>query len=282
MSRTNTRYAGELTIQAATGAISSAVVTAGNDTLSVSQATIVLDITEITLPATSHELDFYLQTKYDSATSTWVDCQNFHFTTADDGGTSKIVAFVDDSLDGPGTLKSITGTNPAAGTEISETVPANAVWKPLSISYSLVTATTAADRFPQPVLDDGTNVYYAPPSFGAHAANLTKTYNIADVEINASTSTVNVNIPLPAGIVLQSGHRFKTNTSGIQAEDNYSAPQLYVEEWHQPSVYTDGTIRDNVKSYGRPLGSKIRLKTALTGTSTTISYAFSAQMLVVQ
>src|SRR5574341_797068 len=43
------------------------------------------------------------------------------------------------SLEGRGMLRSITGTNPAAGAEISETVPTNARWKLLEVTFSLVT-----------------------------------------------------------------------------------------------------------------------------------------------
>jgi hypothetical protein len=59
-----------------------------------------------------------------------------------------------------GIIKPVTGTDPAANAEISETVPAGKWWQLLAVSVVLVQGIT---QTPQPMLtlDDGTNVFYA-------------------------------------------------------------------------------------------------------------------------
>lgn len=135
------------------------------------------------------------------------------------------------SVDGPGVLRSITGTDPAANVEISEAVPTNARWRPLSIRFSLVTDANAANREVALTFDDGANVYARIPSRFTHVASLTFGYTAA---LNAALETVAQDteklIRLPP-IVMQGGHRFNTVTTGRQVTDNYGAPQYLVEEW---------------------------------------------------
>jgi len=50
-------------------------------------------------------------------------------------------------LDGPGCLRSIVGTTPGAGAEISETVPTNARWEPIAFTARFVASATVANRF---------------------------------------------------------------------------------------------------------------------------------------
>ena len=264
------------TLQSATGAL-----TAGQTSNEVdgrgSIATIYLDVTTLTLADADDEVDFYIQTTYDG--TNWTDAQNIHFSNADNGSTAKRIIVVDGALDGPGSVKSIAGTNPAAGSEISETVPANAIWSVQSISALLVTDATAADRRVRVTTDDGTTVYHQVSSRVNHTASLTVRYTWtpfgapAAAVIAATDATIVV--PLPNPTILAAGHRFISVTGAIVAGDNWGAPQMSVEEWHDPLVLTDGTIRDNVKSHSRPLGSQIRIKTAVTGASAP-TFAFSA------
>jgi len=76
-------------------------------------ATITLDVTTLTLADADDEVDFYIQTTYDGGTN-WVDCQNIHFDNSDNGATALKSLVVDGAMDGPGSIKSIAGTNPAA------------------------------------------------------------------------------------------------------------------------------------------------------------------------
>ncbi len=102
-------------------------------------------------------------------------------------------------------------------------------------------------------------------------------FGAAAVGVVASTDAT-INIPLPKPTILMPASRIITVTGAKEAGDNWGAPQLQVEEWHDPLVLTDGTIRDNIRSYDRPLGSDIRIKTTVTG-ATAPTYAYSAVVM---
>jgi hypothetical protein len=241
------------------------------------EAAIFIDITKLTLADADDEVDFYLQTTYDDGTS-WVDCQNFHFDNADTGTTAKRVAYINQANDGfPGTIKDFTGTDPAAGAEITETVPANAVWRWIGGLATLVTDATVADRRVHVTIDNGTSVYWEGVSTSVQAASLTNKYSIG-APVAAAIGNVHF-IPLPLDTYLVGGDRIITATDLLEAGDNWGAPQFRVEEWHDSKIFTDGTIRDNVKSYNRPLGSQVRIKMTMTGaTAPTVAYSATAIM----
>ena len=138
------------------------------------------------------------------------------------------------NIDAPhGRIRSIAGTNPAANTEISETVPARKRWRLLAIQFPLVTDANAANRMMHLTLDDGTTVFYTSETIVTQTASLTRTYALA---IGAPQQTVidaHYNITLP-DIILSGGFRIKTVTTALQATDNFGAPQLLVEEWIDP------------------------------------------------
>jgi hypothetical protein len=77
-------------------------------------------------------------------------------------------------LDGGGALRSIAGTTPGAGAEISETVPTGARWELLAFQATFVTSAAAANRVPQLTLDDGTTVYFRLGAALNQAASLTQ------------------------------------------------------------------------------------------------------------
>ena len=138
---------------------------------------------------------------------------------------------IDASIAGPGVLRSITGTNPAAGVEISETVPTNARWRLHAVQFPLVTAIAAANREVALTFDDGTTVFARVPSGFTHVASTTIVYSSFH---HAPRFTVaqdtTKNFPLPR-LDLQGGFRFNTVTTNLQAADDYGAPQYLVEEW---------------------------------------------------
>lgn len=263
------------TIQSATGALTAAATTSAVSTLG-RYAIITLDVTTITTADADDEIDFYIQTTYDN--TNWVDCENIHFDNSDNGSTAKRVIVIDGALDGPGSIKSIAGTDPAAGGEVSETVPANAVWRLKSLYASLVTDANVANREVSLSIDDGTNTYSRAFSGQAHPASTTGLYSVSPVGTRYNRFLLEgTAIPIPSQLS-SAGHRFVSITGNLQAGDNYGAPQLLVEEWHDPLVLTDGTIRDNVRSYNRPLGSQIRIKMTMTGASAP-TVAYSATVL---
>jgi len=136
------------------------------------------------------------------------------------------------SVEGPGALRVITGSNPNAGVAISETVPAGARWELISFRATLVADATAGTRQPRLTIDDGTNVFATlPSSFNQSAGQtITITWSQGMVFID-STASVRASGPVPAGLQLPAGYRIRTDTTGIAAGDDWSAPTYAVREW---------------------------------------------------
>jgi hypothetical protein len=135
------------------------------------------------------------------------------------------------SADGPGVIRSIAGSDPAAGAEFSETVPTNARWRLLGVDVPLVTDATAANREAVLTIDDGAAVVAEIAAGTAQAASLTRRYSFArGVQRGGPAASTIINAPIPDAM-LMGGYRVRSVTTNLQAGDNYGAPQLWVEEW---------------------------------------------------
>jgi hypothetical protein len=143
-------------------------------------------------------------------------------------------SWLQSSFDGAGVIRSITGTDPAAGSEINETVPTGARWRFIACRAILVTDVTAPTRLPCLSFDDGALVYAGAATSVSQAASLTFTYHWGDVGANHTTSSLAGMVSTAANLVLPAGHRIRTITGSFVAGDNWSAPQLLVEEWMEP------------------------------------------------
>jgi len=134
-----------------------------------------------------------------------------------------------------GRLVVVTGTDPAAGVEITETVPTGAAWRLLSLGATLVTGIAAPARTPTLVLDDGATSYYTGVSTQASGASTTKRYfwSVNGSEL-ITIAPIDGTGRLPSETVLLAGHRLRTLTDAFAAADNWGAPTLYVEEWIAP------------------------------------------------
>lgn len=135
-------------------------------------------------------------------------------------------------LEGAGALRAIAGTTPAAGAEISETVPTGARWELLSLTATLTSSATVANRHAVLVLDDGATPYFRVGISTNQAASLAINYNYAQgVGSAALDGGVQFITPIPAGVRLASGHRVRTLTTNLQVGDQWSAVEYLVREW---------------------------------------------------
>lgn len=132
-----------------------------------------------------------------------------------------------------GRIRSITGTNPAANTEISETVPDRRRWILRAIRFSLASDANGANRYPVLLIDDGSDIVFASETSTAQVANSTLFYNYADFGSWHSPASNQFCLPLPP-IPLGPGFRIRTTTTNLQVGDDYSAPQMLIEEWIDP------------------------------------------------
>ena len=133
-----------------------------------------------------------------------------------------------------GRILSITGTDPDAGAEISEVVPARRRWRILAVRFTFVTDATVADRLVHLHIDDGVNTFADICVTTAHQASVTKTYNFSNFGSTQLNPANCLYIPLPP-LPLSPGFRIRTATDLIEAGDNFGAPQLLVEEWADPT-----------------------------------------------
>lgn len=135
------------------------------------------------------------------------------------------------SLDGQGVLRSIAGTDPAAGTEISETVPTGARWRLLALSCRLVTSAAVANRSPILLLDDGAAIYFGSDPGGTIPASQNFRFTAGQATQRLIAVTDVYQWTLPNDHRMLAGHRWRTSTQNIQAADDYSNVQYLVEEW---------------------------------------------------
>lgn len=140
-----------------------------------------------------------------------------------------------DTGDVRGAGTSILGAVPAAGADISETMPASCTRRLRTISATLVTAVAAANREAQLQITDGSlNVQCLSPSAFTQAASLTRRYTwaIGCTNVQGAQSTTTL---APIGDILlesfSSLPKIQTVTTNIQAADQWSAPAYEVEEW---------------------------------------------------
>ena len=137
-------------------------------------------------------------------------------------------------VEGPGRIRLIVGTDPPAGTIITETVPAGVRWKLISVRCWLITSITAGDRYVSLALAiNWVGDYFVHvPSVVTQPAGTTYYYNWAiGLTPYVSTSGNNIAASLPDQVDLTAGMQFRVVCGGLVATDNFSAPRYLVEEW---------------------------------------------------
>ena len=135
------------------------------------------------------------------------------------------------TTEGPGNVRVVTGNDPAAGAEHSQTVPAGARWRLLAWSAVLVTDATVASRLPALIIDDGANNLLASICPTALTAGTTTTVTASDFGQLAGTAGAVAVIALPRHLILRPGFRIRTSTVAIVAGDNWGPARMWIEEW---------------------------------------------------
>lgn len=133
--------------------------------------------------------------------------------------------------DGPGKLRFIQGSTPAAGSEINETVPVSRRWTLLSFLAALSTSAAVANRFPRAQITNGANTLYQIGSSFAQVASTVLLYNLAPGNQFYTDTNGDILIPFPTSIQLKSNWKIQTNTVGLQAADQWSSLFYVVQEW---------------------------------------------------
>lgn len=139
---------------------------------------------------------------------------------------------IESSVEGYGAYRRITGTTPALGGEISETVPTGARWQLLGVNATLTTSVVAVNRTPNLYMDDGGSQYFAsgqPVPVGA--SSTTAYWWAVGMPLAVQVGLIGSMAGLFEPNRMIAGTRFFTITSNLQAGDQWSPPNYLVQEW---------------------------------------------------
>lgn len=138
------------------------------------------------------------------------------------------------TIDGNGAVISLPQSAPAAGADIVVAVPSGARWRVHSFRATLTTAVAGANRDVSLVFDDGATIFAESPSNLVLAASSVNIYNWFDSATLLGTAFNGRTVaPLPSINALHRGFRISTQTTGIQAADQWSSAQLLIQEWFE-------------------------------------------------
>lgn len=120
-----------------------------------------------------------------------------------------------------GSVKAVTLTTPAAGAEISLTVPAGQEWIIIGGTVKLVTSAVAATRAPVLVIADASGSVIFTSPLSTQAASLTQTTNLA-VQCPTVAVASGVAVQGIPDLALPAGCTIKTVTALKDTGDQYS------------------------------------------------------------
>lgn len=133
---------------------------------------------------------------------------------------------------GKGFVVVVSGSNPAAGSEILQTVPTGRLWRVRGIKFTLVAAAAAASRRVHLQFYVGGAIDYF-ETFAAtdQIISETKEYHCLPLgSAAANTAGNSIYIPLPPDLILGEGDQIATLTDNLNASDNFGAPQFWIEQ----------------------------------------------------
>jgi hypothetical protein len=140
-------------------------------------------------------------------------------------------SLIDSPVAGVGRPRTISGTDPIAGAEMSETVPAGARWLLKTFNVGFVASAAAANRATVLTIDDGANILTQCGTNVIVTAAQLAIYRFGQGLPFLTIGALHYNLPLPLGLLLGPGYRIRTITTNLQAGDDYTAPVYHVEEF---------------------------------------------------
>lgn len=137
-------------------------------------------------------------------------------------------------LEGGGHFRVITGTDPASGSDFSESVPTGAMWRVQSVISTLSCDATVINRTAHIIFDDGASVVYRSLVNSNVVASQTAMLVWGNSGAAGVTTGVSPHGFIPDSMHISAGFRVRSSIVGLQAGDDLDAPVLYVEEFMNP------------------------------------------------
>lgn len=126
----------------------------------------------------------------------------------------------------------ITGSDPAAGAEISVAVSTGQIWEVYGLRFALVTDANAATRTVHVVMKIAGVSMFDFIANTNQTASLTRNYSCMQTTPGGSLADgTDIVIPLGPGLILNGNGSIITKTANLQATDNYGAPSVYIRRW---------------------------------------------------
>ena len=141
---------------------------------------------------------------------------------------------IESSTEGRGLIRLIVGTDPAAGAEISETVPAGVKWRLISLRAMFYASATVANRTPKLQLTDGTFTFFTSGVSATITASVTGIFSFAVLGQEDTSNNAAITQCIPDNLMLLPNYKITTVTGEKQADDNWTPPIFLVEEWISP------------------------------------------------
>lgn len=143
-----------------------------------------------------------------------------------------LVAALTGGATGAPVVKTVAGTDPAANTECSDTVPTGKTWRLLAYSVQLAQGATQTP-LPSLTITDGTTTLCSfPGASAAVSASTTSQMTWAPSQVLTAGAALTFNTaPIPFGLLLPAGYKLVTSTSGKGANTNYGAPTIWIVEY---------------------------------------------------
>ncbi|MGB2711404.1 MAG: hypothetical protein WBC33_07790 [Conexibacter sp.] len=139
---------------------------------------------------------------------------------------------IEGATNGDGYVRHVTGTDPAAGINMNESVPTGARWRLLAFVSTLLTDANVANRRPLLGLSvSGQTRVRVPAPATIPASTQTNFWWALDLIGATANGTVDIVTGLPDAPVLLAGDIINVQVSGFQAGDDWAAPAFAVEEW---------------------------------------------------
>lgn len=139
---------------------------------------------------------------------------------------------IESSISGGGAPRVVSGTDPGAGLEWSETVPTGARWEIDTVRATLITAAFVTTRVVNLSITTTAVQNWIGTSVRVQAQSLTYTYFWAgNTQEQAGGAFPNVNNQLPSPNLLIAGAVIGSQTLNLNAADDWGQPFLSVREW---------------------------------------------------